>query len=731
MTVLTVLSEVVIALMLGAITVALMRQRRRIRPRHRGFDMLLAGLVLISLAAVLDVLEPQLSAWLPPGTASATVGVEMVAGYILGLALTGAGIILWVPALVRYQHEVFGRLDAEEALRKSKAELQARNEVLQLLNELAERLHRTLDVEAVAREAVAVLIRHSQPPLVAVYLVEPDGGQLRLVAEHGFDAETLRLGQRLAVAGSLSGAALAERRLLKSDDIAGDDRLDRGMRDRLVAQGVVSAMVIPMFFQKEPLGTINLIYRWKAEFGRRDLDAFTAIGRTVALALVNARHFADLEHQAFHDSLTGLANRMALHRDVARLLGAGARDRGLALVLVDLDRFKEINEALGHRVGDELLIQVGPRISESLGGRAAPVFRLGGDEFAVVLAGVDGGAEAEAAAWDVVNGLRRPFLVRSLTVAVGSSAGVAVLPAHGRDSHELLRCADIALTRAKDFMAGVAVYRSELDRSTPERLGLVAELGDAIRDDRLTVYLQPKVALADGRIAGFEALVRWRHPRRGLLEPDDFIPLAEVSDVIHPLTCWVLDTALAQLQRWRAMGRDVTVSVNMSVRNLGDPACAARLREVVLGRGVEPSAVEIEITETALMSDPETAVRTLAEIAAVGVRIAIDDFGTGYSSLAYLTRFNAHAIKIDRGFVGAMLHDESALTIVRSTVNMAHDLGLEVVAEGVEDWATARALRELGCDLAQGFVFARPAPVEEAERLVVHGSGRTEPWTLS
>ncbi len=728
---LTLFTEIVVALMLGAITVALIRQRRRIRPRHRGFDMLLTGLVLISLAAAVDVLEPQIGRWLPARAGATVIGVEMIAGYVLGLALTGIGIILWVPALVRYQSEVFGRLDAEEALRRSKTELQARNEVLQLLHELAERLHRTLDVGAVAREAVAVLIRHSQPPLVAVYLLEPAGDWLRLAAEHGFDADTLRLGERLPVEGSLSGAAIAERRLLRSEDIAIDERLDPAMRDQLLSRGIVSVIVVPLFFQRQPLGTINLIYRWKAAFGPRDLDAFTAIGRTVALALVNARHFADLEHQAFHDSLTALPNRVALHREVARLLRTGVGGGVVALVLADLDRFKEINEALGHQVGDELLVQVGPRIVESLGERRGLVFRLGGDEFAVVLPDVAGLDDAETAAWDVVAGLRRPFLVRSLTVAVGASAGIAALPEHGSDSHELLRCADVALSRAKDAMAGVAVYRSDLDRSTPEKLGLVAELGQAIRDDRLTVFLQPKIALADGRVAGFEALVRWRHPRRGLLEPDDFIPLAEVSDVIHPLTCWVLDTALAQLQRWRKMGRDVTVSVNMSARNLGDPACAARLREMVLSRGVEPSAVEIEITETALMSDPETAVRTLAEIAAVGVRIAIDDFGTGYSSLAYLTRFNANAIKIDRGFVGAMLVDDSALTIVRSTVNMAHDLGLQVVAEGVEDWPTARALRELGCDLGQGFVFARPAPAHEAERLIVEGSGRTEPWPLA
>jgi EAL domain-containing protein (putative c-di-GMP-specific phosphodiesterase class I) len=289
---------------------------------------------------------------------------------------------------------------------------------------------------------------------------------------------------------------------------------------------------------------------------------------------------------------------------------------------------------------------------------------------------------------------------------------VAVHPQHGVDSHELLRCADVAMYQAKQSSTGVALYHPALDPHTTERLAMMGELGTAIREHQLLLHFQPTLRLGDRRLMGFEALVRWQHPSLGLVPPDRFIPLAEMSDLIHPLTEWVTDHALAQLRRWQDQGLDVSMALNLSTRNLLDQGWAGRMEDLIRRHGVRPDRVELEITETALLGDPERALGLLERIAAQGVRLSIDDFGTGYSSLSYLKRLPVTTLKIDRSFVRDMIENEQDRAIVRSTINLAHSLSLRVLAEGVENQATLDVLGTLGCDHAQGFHIA--APMEAA-----------------
>ena len=682
---------------------------------------LLYPLIGVTVVIVAGVGVAQATGLLPAPRVTRTSLTEVV---VVSLLLTvAAGVTLLVVRSL--QESTAERRLAEAAELHSRGELEARNDALRLVNELAHRLHHSLDLEVIGRETVDVLIRYSQPPLVAFYLLEDDGAHLSLAAHHGFTDEELALGARLPLEGSLSGIAVREQRLVTSDDLGKDPRAHSGIRAAMARRGTVTTLSIPLGFDGTPLGSVNLVFASRRPLSRLDLDTFTAIGQAVSLALANARHIARLEYRAYHDSLTALPNRAGLHRDCDRLLASSPRDGAkTGLVLFDLDRFREINEALGHHVGDELLIDVSTRLSSYFGNTGTITYRLGGDEFVVLLPGLGDAAAAHSAAEELLAMVKQPFEVRGMTLEMGASIGVAIHPDHGGDSHQLLRCADVAMYRAKRTSGGIVGYSPDLDEHTPERLARAVDLGKAIHRDELVLHYQPKVDLGSGRTVGFEALVRWQHPRLGLLPPAEFVPLAEVGDVIHPLTYWVVETALRQLRSWHELDPTLTMAINLSMRNLREPTCAARLGEIVRGSGVDPARVEFELTETVLMSDPETALRTLARITGTGVRLAIDDFGAGYSSLTYLKRLPVHTLKIDGMFVRDILRDAQSLAIVRSTVFLAKSLGLTAIAECVESREVSEALRRAGCDVAQGFFFALPAPGEEIERwLRAAGSG--------
>jgi diguanylate cyclase (GGDEF)-like protein len=639
--------------------------------------------------------------------------LSMVACLVSG-GLLVAGVL--THQVVRKLHAMAAlRRQAEQAIITSARELEERNQALRIVNELAERLHRTLEVEAIAGETVDVLIGHSQSPLVAFYLLGEKRTHLRMVASQGFTDHERVLGSLLPIQGSLSGIAVREQRLVSTTNLEHDPRAETAVRAALGQRGISTALCIPLVFGGEALGTVNLLYRERCEFSQINLDAFRAIGQAVSLAITNARLVADLEYQAFHDALTGLPNRASLHRRFAACKGR-ADGAHLGLVLLDLRRFRQINEALGHSIGDQLLIQIAGRLSGCVDGRSAELFRLSGDEFAVLLPGLASSVRAEETARRLLAALERPFDTGRMTLVVGASAGIAIFPEHGATSNELLRCADVALFRAKRAADGIAGYVREQDEHTPERLAMLSELGTAIREGRLVLHFQPKVALGSSSVVGFEALVRWPHPRLGLLPPSAFLPTAEGSDVVNPLTYWVVEHALEQLALWNSRHPQLTMAINLSVQVLLDRNCARRLEEIVRRVGVEPGRVEFELTETAILADPESALTLLHRITATGARLAIDDFGTGYSSLTYLKRFPVHAIKIDRSFVSDLVKGGQSLEIVRSTVQLAHNLGLTVVAEGIENRETADVLREIGCDLAQGFFFAAPLPAEEIDR---------------
>jgi diguanylate cyclase (GGDEF)-like protein len=416
-------------------------------------------------------------------------------------------------------------------------------------------------------------------------------------------------------------------------------------------------------------------------------------------------YVAALEHQATHDALTDLPNRHALALRLDEALRGGG---DAALLLIDLDRFKEVNDAISHEAGDALLRLVGGRLAGVADAMGAGVARLGGDEFAVLLSGEAGPDVVAAAARRLLDAISEPFELEGIALEVAASIGIALHPLHAQGAAELLRRADVAMYRAKREQRGWAFYDAERDPHSARRLTLMAELGAAIRERRLFLHYQPKVSLSTRRLLGFEALVRWRHPVHGAIPPADFIPWAETSELIRPLTLTVLDEAARQWRAWADAGLSAGMAVNLSPRNLIDDELPAALGRVMEEYAVEPGALSLEITETSVISDPGRAYANLRRVAAMGVRLAMDDFGTGYSSLTYLRRLPLDELKIDLSFVSAMLSSDSDLAIVRSTIGLAHHLGLTVTAEGVEDEATLQALAALGCDQAQGYHIARP-----------------------
>jgi len=435
-----------------------------------------------------------------------------------------------------------------------------------------------------------------------------------------------------------------------------------------------------------------------------------------------ARAEEALAHQALHDPLTGLPNRRLLSDRLEQSLLSAQRTRAsLALLLLDLDRFKEVNDTFGHHHGDALLREVGARLAGLL--RATDtVARLGGDEFALLLIGADE-VGAVRVAEQIRTALDAPILIDGQTLHAPGSVGVAIAPAHGTEAHALLRCADVAMYAAKRGKTGYAVYALTQDQHSPQRLTLVSDLRDAIARGALTLHYQPQVAISmassqagRGRLVGVEALVRWRHPRHGAIAPSEFIPLAEGTGLIKPLTTWVVGEALRQCRSWKRSGFLLPVSVNLSAWSLHDEGLARTIAALLETHGVAPAWLRLEITESALMADVDRAGEVLSELVALGVHVSVDDYGTGYSSLAYLKRLPVDELKIDRGFVRDLGYDETDAAIVRSTVALGHALGLRVVAEGVEDEDAWGMLAEMGCDTAQGYYVCRPLPAPKLRR---------------
>jgi diguanylate cyclase (GGDEF)-like protein len=450
--------------------------------------------------------------------------------------------------------------------------------------------------------------------------------------------------------------------------------------------------------------------------------ALVPILRRVTVRL--RRQMEEIQHRALYDQLTGLPNRNLFRDRVEQAILTAQREGGsVAVMFLDIDHFKEINDALGHETGDALLQALGARLRAEM--RASETLaRLGGDEFAVLSSA--SAEEAVLLAERLHGALQEAFVVCDFALEIAMSAGIATSPEHGEDVDIVLRHADVAMYLAKEAHVGTAVYDSEQDLNDAARLALAGELRRAIENEELVLHFQPKAELESGCIVGVEALVRWQHPERGFIPPNEFVPIAERTGLIKPLSRYVVATALRQCGAWRAAGLDLHVAVNLTIPDLLDLELPDLIAGLLAETLVRPDQLELEITESTILADPFRVRQVLTRLNEMGLRLAIDDFGTGYSSLAYLRRLPVQTIKIDRSFVMDMCENASDATIVRSTIDLGRNLGLDVVAEGVETQEEWNALRAQGCTLAQGYFISKPLPAEELAGLLeergLHGN---------
>jgi diguanylate cyclase (GGDEF)-like protein len=417
-------------------------------------------------------------------------------------------------------------------------------------------------------------------------------------------------------------------------------------------------------------------------------------------------------HQATHDALTGLPNRALFIDRLQQATIAAKRDNSLLSVLIlDIDRFKEVNDTLGHYNGDRLLKQVALRLSGVVR-ESDTLARIGGDEFGLILPMLQGVDDAEKVARKIEKSLAETFALNDLSFEVQASIGATLFPEHGKDGDTLIQRADVAMYAAKQNKLGYALYSKNLDQHSPRRLTLMGELRQAINSDELLLHYQPKITSDAGTLHTVEALVRWNHPSHGIVPPDEFIPLAERTGMIEELTLWVLKSALRQGTLWHEQRLKIGIAVNVSALCLLNPEFPELLTGLLTATNFPATSLYMEITESAIMVDPERSLTVLERIHRKGVKLSIDDFGTGYSSLAYLKKLPVSEIKIDKSFVADMLANDSDATIVNATIQLGHNLGLKVVAEGVENERTFNSLRAMGCDLQQGFYIGRPISPE-------------------
>ncbi len=433
------------------------------------------------------------------------------------------------------------------------------------------------------------------------------------------------------------------------------------------------------------------------------------------------------EYQALHDPLTGLPNRLLFGERIGQAIRQAQRTgTRLAVALMDLDRFKEVNDSLGHSAGDDLLRSVGERMRDAVRG-ADTVARLGGDEFGLLLPDLGTRADALPVVARIRAELERPIDVHSLPLAVEASIGIAIFPDHGADAQVLIQRADVAMYDSKRDSAPFTFYDEGSHEYDLTRLTLVAELRRAIAANELLLYYQPKAALESGEVRSVEALLRWAHPERGMVFPDSFIPIAQETSLIGPLTLYVIEEALRQGRAWRDDGLDLSISVNLSTRNLLDRDFPKQVAGLLSRWGMASSSLELEVTESSMLANPTRAKVVLQELSELGLRLSIDDFGTGYSSLSYLRQLPVDEIKIDRSFVMGMGDEADDAVIVRSTVDLGRNLGLDVVAEGVETLELWNRLRDLGCQTAQGYFLSRPMPAHELAGWLTSRPARTVP----
>ncbi len=504
-------------------------------------------------------------------------------------------------------------------------------------------------------------------------------------------------------------------------DILTDTRFAPWRNDAL-RRGYVANICLPIKVHGVAIGILAIYSEEHEAFTGEEVSLLEELAEDLAFGIetLRTRGRSEKAHEtiwrmAYYDPITGLPNHARFENFIEQiLLDEDGDHSSFALLMLDIERFHEFNDALGVEHGNTLLREVGGRIRNMLP-ETEMLARMRGDNFAVLLPQSDI-SYAIQTAQSIRNSLEKPFSINELLLDVGMNIGIALFPQHGNQADLLLRRADLAVRRARELESGYAVYDPVKDDDSPQRLGLVADLRQAIEGNQLILYYQPKIDMRNGRLCGVEALARWRHPIRGLVPPDQFIPLAEQSGLIRPLTYRVLEIALQQTRAWSESGFRVPISVNLSARNLRDPALVERITNLIDANGVAYELLELEITETAIMTDPNGALDLLTRLNNKGITLAIDDFGTGYSSLSYLKKLPSDSIKIDKSFVIDMLTNKDSAAIVRSTIALAHDLDISVIAEGIECDLAWQQLAALGCDMAQGYHVGRPMPVIEFDQ---------------
>jgi diguanylate cyclase (GGDEF)-like protein len=504
---------------------------------------------------------------------------------------------------------------------------------------------------------------------------------------------------------------------------------DAGARHYLAEARVRDVAMVPVVRADAVVGTLAVFNRRGevSTFDESDLTVFETLANHAGVSLENAQlidrlrtEVAEKHHQARHDPLTELGNRSLLSERTDAALAQRREDELVVVLLMDLNRFKDVNDTLGHQRGDELLREVAARLLASTPGTAT-ITRLGGDEFAVVLPRAASVEDAMTVATRMHAAVQQPFLIDGLQLAVPGAIGVAAAPLHGNSTDALLQRADIAMYQAKESDSGVALYDNAQNQHSQRRLTLATELRTAIEEGSLEVHYQPMADLASGRLLGVEALLRWQHPTHGPIGPDEFVPVAERTGLIRPMTLLVLRRALAQLREWHDLGlEDLHVAVNLSARSLVSEDLTDDVEAALTAAGVPAHSLTLEVTETQMMADTTRTTEALERLAALGVGISVDDFGTGYSSLSYLQRLPVTELKIDRSFVADLTTTDANLKIVQSIIDLGRNLNLRIVAEGIEDAITWERLGALGCDVGQGFFLSRAiAPA------------RLTPWLLS
>lgn len=604
---------------------------------------------------------------------------------------------------------------------QAEAEVRHLNRALRVRAAVNHALAQAADEAALLQEVCRVAVQECGYRLAWVgYLLQDEALTLRPMAHAGLEEGFLSLRRNWNT--SRLGRTLAERMgagepMVLRDVVHDPDYpFQKDARER----GYGSVVVLPLRVDGVLAGSFHILAAETDAFDDKEVQLLLATAVDLGYGLAALRHRVKaaaaeetIRRMAYFDAVTRLPNQARLRELLEDAIAAAREERRpLAVVRVGLMHLREVNEALGSTEVDRLMRAAAQRL-QAVVGEGGHLGRLTEAEFALLLPRA--GAEAASrVAQQCVAALDEPVDMSAFLLDARASAGISLYPGHGADAEMLIRRSGIALMQARGAGSPVAVFKPGLDRESAQRMALMSELRGAIERDELMLYCQPKMHMASGEVCGAEALVRWNHPRLGQVNPGSFIKLAEQTGLITPLTFWMLDATLRQSHAWHEQGRRAQpLSVNLSARDLHDPRLLERIEHALATWGAEPDWIEFELTESALMQDPTAALETLARLKRLDLRLAIDDYGTGYSSLSYLQRLPVDAIKIDQSFVAAMQHDDGSTAIVRSTIELAHSLHLQVVAEGVEDNATLEELAALHCDMAQGYCISRPLPADD------------------